>query len=134
MAINSRNSWSTHGQNDGIPDIAPTPKPAINLPIVICAREKPVPVCTAQPTVKIAAQKRIEPFRPMRSEVKACASAPTKVLRNVNKPFDVSPMRNTYPADRSDVMIDCRALDKTKPPCPSGSPNLRIKSGIIRHP
>jgi hypothetical protein len=44
----------------------------------------------AVPIVKIAAQRRIEPLRPMLSEVNACASAPTKV-----------------PAERREVILDC---------------------------
>ena len=64
------------------PDKAPTPSPAINLPIVICVSEKVVPVCTAVPTVKTADQIRIDPLLPKRSEVNAWPRAPTNVLHN----------------------------------------------------
>jgi len=41
----------------------------------------------------------------------------------------------TYPAESKDVIIDCRWLESSYAPFgPVGSPNLSIKSGIIRHP
>jgi hypothetical protein len=62
----------------GSPDIAPTPKPAIKRPIVICGTERSVPVWMATPTVKIADQRRIDPLRPKRSAVNACPRAPLR--------------------------------------------------------
>lgn len=40
----------------------------------------------------------------------------------------------TYPAERRDVIIDCLELDRKNSPLSPSSPNLRIKSGMIRHP
>ena len=40
----------------------------------------------------------------------------------------------TYPAERRDVMIDCRELESVKVPSGFCSPNLCTKSGMIRHP
>ena len=63
-----------------VPERAPTPNPATNLPIVICTIEYSVPVWTATPTVKIADHKRMDPRRPNLSEVKACARAPLHIV------------------------------------------------------
>lgn len=61
-------------------DMAPTPRPAMNRPTHSCGTEWFVAVWMITPTVKMPDQTRMEPRRPMESEVKACASAPTKVL------------------------------------------------------
>ena len=126
-----------------VPDKTPTPSPAINLPIVICVSEKVIPVCTAVPTVKTADQIRIDPLLPKRSEVNAWPRAPTNVLHNFivgvqKKTKTLSPNRKikkyTYPADKREVIMDWRELDRTNPPAPSGSPNRLTKSGMIKHP
>jgi hypothetical protein len=51
-------------------------------PMVICTIECDVAVWMAVPMVKMSDQNRIEFLRPSESEVNACASAPTKVLRS----------------------------------------------------
>jgi hypothetical protein len=54
-----------------IADNAPTPNPATNLPIVICASEYSVAVWMAQPMVKMPDQAKMEALRPNLSAVKA---------------------------------------------------------------
>lgn len=54
-----------------VPDIAPTPRPAMKRPIVICTIENVVPVCIAVPTVNMADQMIIDPRRPNLSAVNA---------------------------------------------------------------
>ena len=58
------------------PDKAPTPRPAMNRPIVIWTIEYVVAVWIATPIVNIADHKRMEPRRPMLSVVNACAREP----------------------------------------------------------
>jgi hypothetical protein len=67
--------------------------------------------------VKMVAQKTIEPLRPMLSEVKACERAPTKV-----------------PAERREVMMDCRDESSVYVPSPLDVPKRRTKSGMMRQP
>lgn len=40
----------------------------------------------------------------------------------------------TYPAERSDVIMDCREADRLGTPFASTVPKRRWKSGIIKHP
>ncbi len=54
-------------------------------PTVICTIERMVAVWMAVPMVKIPDQMRMEPRRPKRSEVKACAIAPTNVLHQASR-------------------------------------------------
>ena len=118
-----------------LPDSAPTPRPATKRPIVICANENVVPVWIAVPAVKMADQSRMEPRRPHRSAVNACPRAPTKVLRaQWSKQRWARSQRPTYPAERSEVMIDCRAAERVGVPLASTVPKRRSKSGMIRQP
>ena len=61
--------------------------------IVIWATEWTVAVWTAVPTVKMADQMRMDPRRPKRSEVNACASAPTNVLPGDHRHQQATPSR-----------------------------------------
>ncbi len=70
-----------------VPERAPTPKPAMNRPMVIWTIEKVVAVWMATPMVNIPDQSRMDPRRPKRSEVKACPSAPLYRILNLSTSF-----------------------------------------------